>query len=310
MVFLLLKFAYFDFLEDRKFNNVTTKTIENYEDLLGKFIEYCNNNEVINVQDITHLHIKQYLIECQKRGNKPLTINSILQRIRTFLNYMVECEIIKKNPALRISRQRDDVQIEVFSDEQIRQMLNYYRRIKQRDKSYCAYRNYMIIITLLSTGIRRGEAINVKWDDIDLINRNMKVIGKNRIKETIPITEKLTKELSAYQSYCMNYFKYKDKLNEYLFTNNRGTDGMTLNSFSQIFKYLQQVMNFENVRVSAHTFRHTFCHRLAISGMSVFAIQKLMRHKSINQTMKYVAMWGDELKGENDKFNPINKIDL
>ncbi|MGE7907520.1 hypothetical protein ACQKNS_24430 [Peribacillus sp. NPDC094092] len=34
-----------------------------------------------------------------------------------------------------------------------------------------------------------------------------------------------------------------------------------------VFKYLGQKMNFKDIRVSAHTFRHTFCHRFAMSGM-------------------------------------------
>jgi integrase/recombinase XerD len=69
-------------------------------------------------------------------------------------------------------------------------------------------------------------------------------------------------------------------------------------------------MGFKNVRVSPHTFRHTFCHRLAMSGMSSFAIQKMMRHSSLAVTMRYVAMWGSELKQENDKHNPLNELDI
>jgi len=68
-------------------------------------------------------------------------------------------------------------------------------------------------------------------------------------------------------------------------------------------------MEFKDVRVSPHTFRHTFCHRLAISGMSAYAIQKMMRRKNNNVTMRYVAMWGNELKEQNDK-HPLNNLDM
>ena len=70
---------------------------------------------------------------------------------------MVECEVIKNNPAKKVKMQKDDVKIDVFSDEQIRQMLNIYRRIKRSEKSYVAYRDNMIIVTILGTGIRRGK---------------------------------------------------------------------------------------------------------------------------------------------------------
>jgi integrase/recombinase XerD len=70
---------------------------------------------------------------------------------------MVECEAIKNNPAKKVKMQKDDVKIDVFSDEQIRRMLNFYRRIKRCEKSYVAYRDNMIIVTILGNGIRRGE---------------------------------------------------------------------------------------------------------------------------------------------------------
>ncbi|MBT2729220.1 tyrosine-type recombinase/integrase [Bacillus sp. ISL-75] len=303
---MLLKFAYQDFLDDRRFKNTTKTNIKNYEMLLGKFVDYCIENQVVNVEDITYSHVRQYLLQCQEKGDKPSTINTKLLRIRAFLNYMVECEVIKNNPAKKVKMQKDDVKIDVFSDDQIRQMLNFYRRIKQREKSYVAYRDYMIIVTILGTGIRRGEVINLQWSDVDFINKSISVFGKGRRKETIPITDKLAKELGGYQTFCKQYW---GNLSDYVFVKRDNTQ-LTDNSLMLVFNYLGKKMNFKDMRVSAHTFRHTFCHRLAMSGMSAFAIQKLMRHKNIAVTMRYVAMWGNELREQNDKYNPLNTLDV
>ncbi len=190
MIFVLLKFAYQDFLDDRSFKNTIKTNIKNYEMLLGKFVDYCIENQVVNVEENTYSHVRQYLLYCQEKGDKASTINSKLLRVRAFLNYMVECEVIKNNPAKKVKKQKDDVKIEVFSDEQVKQILNFYRRIKQRDKSYVAYHDYMIIVTILGTGIRRGEIINLQWSEVDFINRTISIFGKSRRKETIPITGK------------------------------------------------------------------------------------------------------------------------
>jgi integrase/recombinase XerD len=303
---VLLKFAYQDFLDDRRFKNTTKTNIKNYEMLLGKFVQYCLENQVVNVEDISYSHVRQYLLKCQEKGDKAGTINTKLLRIRAFLNYMVECEVIKNNPAKKVKMQKDDVKIDVFNDEQIRQMLNFYRRIKQREKTYVSYRDYMMIVTILGTGIRRGEIINLHWSDIDFVNKSITVFGKTRRNETIPITEKLAKELAGYQSFCKQYW---ENMNEYVFVK-RDNKQLTENALMLVFQYLQKKMNFKDVRVSAHTFRHTFCHRLAMSGMSAFAIQKLMRHQNIAVTMRYVAMWGNELREQNDKYNPLNSLDI
>ncbi|MDP4350248.1 tyrosine-type recombinase/integrase, partial [Escherichia coli] len=77
------------------------------------------------------------------------------------------------------------IKIDVFSDYHIKQMLNYYRRIKQREKAFYAYRDYSIIVTLLGTGLRLSELCSLKWDDVDFVNQTLTVFGKSRKYETI-----------------------------------------------------------------------------------------------------------------------------
>ncbi|OPA74075.1 hypothetical protein BVG16_25330 [Paenibacillus selenitireducens] len=79
--------------------------------------------------------MKSYLIHCQDKENKAGSVKTKLMRMRAFFNYMVECEVIKSSPAKKVRLLKDDVKVEVFSDEQINQMLNFYRRIKRREKS-------------------------------------------------------------------------------------------------------------------------------------------------------------------------------
>lgn len=86
-------------------------------------------------------------------------------------------------------------------------MLNFYRVIKQRDKSFVAYRDYMLIVTILGCGARRGELIALKWEGIDFVNMTISLFGKRRITETIPITEKLIKELEGYKTFVSKFGK-------------------------------------------------------------------------------------------------------
>lgn len=303
---MLLKFAVQDFLDDREFKNLSVTTINSYKDILGQFLQFCNEQEIVNVEDVTANHVKRYIIHCQKKGNNATTTNSKLQRIRAFFNYMVEIEVIKQNPAKKVPKAKEDIKIEVFTDYHINQMLNYYRRLKNREHSFHAYRDYTIIIFLLGTGLRLSEMCNFKWSDIDFQNQSISVFGKNRKRETIPITEKLTKELSAYKVYCEQYF---GSLHENVFTN-RKNQPLTPNAVKNIFKRLAKKMNFKDVRLSAHVFRHTFCQKCLNSGMSTFAVQRLMRHSSIAVTEKYAAMWGNDLREQNNRFNPLNNLNI
>ena len=94
---MLLKFAYQDFLADRKFKNTTQVNIGNYERTLGLFIDYCLELGVINIEEVARSHVRSYLVDCQERGNKPGTINTKIMRIRAFFNYLIEEKIVSPN---------------------------------------------------------------------------------------------------------------------------------------------------------------------------------------------------------------------
>ena len=309
VVFILLKFAIQDFMDDREFKNLSPETLKSYSGTLEEFHTHCIENEVIDTSDVRPRIIKNYLINCQKeKGNTPPTINHKLRNLKIFFNYLEEIEVYDKktNPVKQLQYVKENIQIEVFSDYQIKQMLGYYRRLKRRDKAFWAYRDYTIIVVFLGTGIRVGELVNLQWRHIDLVNKNMSVFGKKRITRSIPIAEKLVKELAEYQIFCQQYF---NNLNEYVFTDNQNKP-LTRNAVQNIFKRLKEIMNFKNVRLSSHTFRHTFAHRCLMSNMDVFTLQKLLGHQKLEQTMKYVALWGTAIKEQAEKHNPLNNMDF
>lgn len=306
---MLFKFAVQNFIEDRNLNNLSPHTISSYSRTLSQFHDFLMENGVVNVEDVSPLHIKQFLIHLkEKHQNNPQSLNHKLRNLRTFFNYMEEIRIIthEKNPTRQAKYIKETSKIEVFTDDHIRQMLGYLRRIKQRDKVFVSYRNYTIIVFLLGTGVRVGELVNLMWNDVDLVNGVVTVIGKKRVSSSIPLTEKLKKELAEYRTFQQHSFK---RTIEYVFPSADGTK-WTTNGAKMMFKHLAKIMNFRDVRLSAHTFRHTFAHRCLMSGMDVFTLQKMLRHSKLDMTMRYVAMWGTALKEQNEKFNPLNNLDI
>jgi len=247
---MLLKFAYDDFIADRKFNNTTQANLNSYKYMIKPFIEYCVEEGAINVEDVTRNHLKTYLVMCQQQNKKPNTINTIILRAKAFFNYLVDEGYIKDNIAKKIKVQKVDLKIDTFTDSQINQMLAFYRTQRKRHQSYSSYRNLLIILILLGTGIRRKELIMLKWDDVDLKNQTLQVHGKSRKYETVFLTDKLTKELLAFKAFTGSNFKNGI---EYVFVTNKN-EPFTINTIDYVFRELKQKMNFKDVRVSPHTF--------------------------------------------------------
>ena len=81
---MLLKFAYDDFIADRRFNNTTEANINTYKYMIKPFIDYCIEEGVVNVEDMTRSHFKNYLTMAQQQNKKPNTINTIILRTKAF----------------------------------------------------------------------------------------------------------------------------------------------------------------------------------------------------------------------------------
>lgn len=304
---MLLKFAFQDFLDEKELQNLSSKTISGYRILFRDFNGFMVSQGVVDINDITTSIIKKYLAYCRKeRRNNPVSINTKLKNLKAFFNHLYEQEYIEKNPCDKIQYLTTDTKIEVFTDSQIRQMLNYYRRQKNSDRQFAAYRNHTIITILLATGIRRGELCNLKWSDVDMVNKLMSLYGKSRRQETIPITSRVIQELLEYKLFLEHTF---NDLCDYVFVN-RYNKKLTVNAVNNIFQRLAKKMNFTSVRLSAHTFRHTFAHRYLTNGGDVFSLQRILRHKKLSMTEKYLALWGQQLAEQNDKYNPLNNLDL
>lgn len=306
---MLLKFAIKDFLDDAEFRNLRPVSIKSYKYTLEQFHQFCVEQGVTDTSEVTVAIVKKYLLWCKKQGtNNPTSLNHKLRNLRVFFNYLISIDVItsKQNPATKVDYQKEDVEIQFFTEEHIRKMLGYYRRLKRRGGELYAYRNHTIIITLLSTGMRLGDLCNLKWSDIDFHNGSILLVGKARRQTAIPAVDKLLTELAEYKVYLETVF---EEPSDYVFVN-RFNKPLTPDGVKNIFKVLRKAMNFKDVRLSAHTFRHTFAINLVLAGADAFTVQTLLRHSTLNMTMRYVNLYGQHLADKNDKYNPLNNMKL
>ncbi|WP_135553338.1 tyrosine-type recombinase/integrase [Paenibacillus cymbidii] len=306
---MLIKFAVKDFIEDKKYKNLSLKTIDGYISALDLFQDYCTRNEIVNVHDVSAVTIKSFLMELQSdKGNNPTSRNNKLRILKNFFNWLLENEIIseKQNICKKVNYAKEEIIIQPFSDYHIDQMLGYLRRIKQRQQSFYSVRDYTIIIFLLGTGVRLGELISLKWSDVELSSGSATIMGKKRELSSVPLTDRLCKELAEYRLYCEQYF---DECSTFVFPTDKNTQ-LQEESVKTIFKRLKGIMNFKDVRLSCHTFRSTFAVRCIQNGMDAFTLQRLLRHSDISMTNRYVRMFGTALKTQNEKFNPLNALNF
>ena len=160
-----------DYLIHCEERNLTDKTIRSYRFYLGYLKDFLQSQEHSSlVDEITELDLKEFFNFMRKtKGNNQATINSSIASIRPFFNFLLDQEVIEDHPMARIKKGKlDQKPIIPFSNVDIHNLL------QQPDKSrHAGYRDYSIMLMLLSTGMRISECLNLTISDIDFKNNKI-----------------------------------------------------------------------------------------------------------------------------------------
>lgn len=262
--------------------------------------------------------------------NKGLQVNT-LENINTVLHpsfqLAVRDDIIRKNPVDGVfaeikKRKGGSRKIRrALTVEQQRAFMNYVA------ESPLFYNWYPLFVFLLGTGCRIGEAIGIRWDDVDLekriININHSLTYYPRADDTYKCEFRVSepKTEAGVRNIPMMQPVYEILRDEYERQNEEGfcvenVDGMTnfifTNRFgmphnpaaiNRVIKRIVDAHNAEEVvkakkekrepiaipRFSNHIFRHTFASRFCENETNVKVIQEVMGHADVSTTMNIYA---------------------
>ena len=290
------------FLRKCNVNQLSTKTLQSYEHHLNPYVKFIENlfDEDVQVEDIKELHILDYLEQLPK-DYAPITIRGRYIYLKIFFKELVNSNIIKDNPMKNIKLPKKQRRvIHSFNRIEIQELLSMF------DKSdFIGFRNYTIISTLFSTGMRRAELLGVLLQDIDLDMNYISVIGKGNKERLIPIGDTLKRVLSTYIKRRKAYLNTKDVNNQYLFIARNG-QRLTDRGINSLFHNIRDSKKQWSTRVSPHTLRHTFAKFFLLNGGDVFTLQKILGHEDISTTRIYVDLNNTEVQMQNSKFNPLD----
>lgn len=269
-------------------------TITNYKiDLLEL---YDFTTDLINIDNIT---VREYLDYLYSKNLKRNTISRKLSSLRSFYNYLLNEGIIKINYFKEISKIKKDGSLPKYiKDNDLEKLFNSFDKEKTLDQ-----RNLLILEMLYATGIRVGELVNIKLNDIDFYNKSIKILGKGR-KERIVF----------YGSFCEDILDLylnngrRDLLkgnNDYLFLNKNGTKL----SSRYIGKMIDNSIRKCEVdyHISPHTLRHTFATDMLNAGADLMSVKELLGHSSINTTSIYTHITNEQIKKVYELAHPRSK---
>ncbi|MEN8186817.1 MAG: tyrosine-type recombinase/integrase [Bacteroidota bacterium] len=272
--------AFKNWMEQQRYSE---NTISCYISMLMSFFKHFYNKPT---KDITEKDIIRYNHE-QLLSSK-YSYNAQNQMISAIKLFFKKYNKMAIDPALIERPVRHRYLPIVLSLNEVGEIINATRNLKHK----------VLLSIIYSAGLRIGEALSLKLNDIDSARMLIRVFqAKGHKDRYVPLSEKLIFYLKEY------YLLYQP--NYYLFEGQYGGK-YTQSSARMVLKRAQQRAGI-NKRVTLHTLRHSYATHLLEGGTDIRYIQELLGHNSPKTTMIYTHVSSNSL--ENIK-SPFDKLDI
>jgi len=214
--------------------------------------------------------ISPFLIESYKKKRvgevKPATVNREIALLKHMYNLAITWDRVTANPMKNVRLFREEpIPDRFLSQEEIAKVL-----------AACTEYSRPIVLTALNTGMRLGEILGLKWDQVDLKDRVITVLhSKNGKVRKIPVSNALWEVLRGLKEKAVSEFVFVcDK-----------TGGRPIHKFQHAWLNVLQRAGINRCRF--HDLRHTFASHLVAGGVDLVTVKELLGHSDITMTSRY-----------------------
>ena len=278
-------------------------TVEAYKHDLRAFerfikSEYEKKEEECPLENADQEDIKKWIISLSDQSISFRSINRKLSALKTYYSFLKITKQIEISPFEKgiFMLKTDKKQKIPFSEAEIEKVLSYF----SSKNSFDEVRDRAVIEMLYATGMRRSELANLKVGDVDLIQRQVKILGKGDKERYIPIIPELENTLHEYLKLRAEIANKKSE--DYLFLVKNGKKIYPTLIYRIINSYFSAVTSKKNV--SPHVLRHSFASHLLDNGADLNTVKELLGHASLASTQVYTNTSLVELKRQYKKAHP------
>ncbi len=301
-----------EFLVNYKRNEIKITTYEGYMRIYRKHIEDSQLGKTALNQVTTEM-LQRYYNDKLNDGYNSKTVHSIGIVVGAALNHAVKLKMLSENPNRHTSiPKKKKYEAAVLSTEEVRRIVNEAK----------AEEIYPIIVTTVYTGMRKGEAMALKWENVDFQKRRIyiknslcKIDGdqtdeKGHRHARYEILEPKTKESirmvpmmdEVYEALMLQKERQEMDKKRYreiyldqglVFTDSCGNFLPQRQFMDQYHAFLRK---YEITDIRFHDLRHTFATLLIEADVSMKVVQELLGHSTITTSMDIYTHVSDEKK--------------
>ncbi len=282
---------YLDYLKYQK--NYSLLTEESYKIDIEEFLLFLER-EHLGLLTLRYEDIRFFLIYLNDKKEKNSTVSRKISALRGFYKYLLNNELVKKNPFSMVTLPKKDKVLPRFF---------YYNELEELFRTPdintpLGQRDRLILELLYASGMRVSELVSIRIKDIG--SREIKVLGKGNKERITRFGDYAEEALNRYLNDGYRILN-KNKI-DYLFLNNNGGE-LTTRGVRYILDEVIKKTTLDK-KISPHMLRHSFATHLLNEGCDILSVQELLGHESLKATAIYTHVTMDRLKEVYYKTHP------
>lgn len=256
---------------------VSASTVDKYRDSIRKFFSIIDKDaEELEIRDFN-----KFILQMKDNGANNSRIANVISAVKWMIkkakedelaNIPVDLDKIKKP---KIERK----EVSYMNEEEIKCFLDVIKKDLESSPMIRKFRMMALVVLLLQTGSRIGEALSIEIEKIDRSSMEIPIIGKGRKPRSLII-------LPETLYWIDEYLKVRKSDNKFLFTTLNGQAEWQQTNVGRSFRRYRKMAGITKP-VVLHTLRHTAATQWTLKGAPLNLVQYLLGHSRLETTMRY-----------------------
>ena len=274
-------------------------SVEAYERDLGMLAEFLEKTDATLMTAVQE-DVSRWMQDLREHGVQSRSIARKLSCVRGFYKWLLMDKRVRRDPTVNIESPASwKVLPKALSESEVGEMLaTTGLRAAVGDASAAALRDHAMLELLYAGGLRVGESVTLRQEDLNLDAGRVLVRGKGDKERIVPIGEKAVKALRVYVERGRPSL-VRGKMQRALFLSVRGNPLTT----QAVWLMVKSV----NSHASPHKLRHSMATHMVEHGADLRSVQTLLGHADIATTQVYTHLAIDRLKTVHRLHHPRAK---
>lgn len=289
---------YLNYIEHEK--RYSQHTIISASTDLKQFQEYLDLTfEIAQIKEAQQIHVRSWIAHLAENDISNRSVQRKVSTLRSYFKFLKRKGELLKSPTEQLVAPKKSEKLPQFVEE--KNMLDLLLKEENFENSYEGKRDKLILKLFYATGMRLSELIHIAPNDIDSINKSLKVTGKRNKQRVLPISESLVKEIKGFTAEREN-LKENIELEPFLLLTKKGKKLYPKLVYRRVNHYLSLVTTLS--KKSPHILRHTFATHMLNKGADLNAIKEILGHADLTATQVYTHNSIEKLKNVHEQAHP------